>query len=157
MQRAVRERRQHVLDSLAARAPYAASNAPVIPAPPIDGKPAAMRDRTGVMPETIRAINAQFGPLVDQCFDQAQERGVNQRGMLGLAVKLASAEGVGRIIEAIDPTAGNEIDDAELIDCLRESAFTVDLPVEGSGRTDFEMTIRYGPTRADAGAPSGSR
>ena len=155
MKPAVRERRQRVLDSLTKRAPYPAANAPVVPAPPTDEKPAGMRDRTGVMPETVKALNAQFGPLVDQCFDQAQERGVNQHGMLALAVTLASAEGVGRIIEAIEPTANNAIHDAELIDCLRESAFTVDLPAEGSGHTDFEMTIPYAPPNADAGTASG--
>lgn len=153
---AVRERRERVLDSLAAQASSAAAKAPVVPSPPTDGNPAGMRDRTGVLPETVKAINTQLGPLVDQCFDQAQERGVNQRGMLALAVKLASAEGVGRIIETLEPTASNAVDDAELIDCVRQSAFTVDLPVEGSGRTDFEMTIPYAPS-TDAGAASGPR
>jgi hypothetical protein len=154
---AVRERRQRVIDSLAARAPSAAPNAPVAPAQPTKDEPGTMRDRTGVMPETVKAINAQLGPLIDQCFDQAQERGVNQRGMLALAVKLASAEGVGRIIETLEPTARNAIDDAELIDCVRQSAFTVDLPDEGSGRTDFEMTIPYAPPSADAGSASSPR
>jgi len=82
---------------------------------------------------------------------------VNQRGMLGLAVELAQRRGGRAHCRSIEPTARNEIDDAELIDCLRESAFTVDLPVEGTGRTGFEMTIPYEPTQADAGAVSGPR
>jgi hypothetical protein len=110
-----------------------------------------MRDRTGVTPATVKAISTQLGPLVDECFDQARERGVEQRGMLALSVKLASAEGSGRIIETLEPAMSNYID-AKLIDCVRQSAFTVDLPVEGTGRTDFEMTIPYAPPNADAGA-----
>lgn len=157
---AMQERRRRVLEALAARpASPPATGAPAAPAPApaAAGESPGMRDRTGTMPETVEALNAQFGPLLDQCFDQARERGVNQRGMLALSVHLASAEGVGRIIESLEPADINEVDDAELIDCLRQSAFTVDLPEEGSGRTDFQMTIPYSPALADAGAPSTPR
>ena len=49
--------------------------------------------------------------------------------MLALGVKLASAEGVGSIFESVEPTSANEVDDPEMIDCIRESAFTISLPM----------------------------
>jgi hypothetical protein len=48
--------------------------------------------------------------------------------MLALSVKFASAEGVGSIIEDVEPEVRSELSDAELLNCVRQSAFTIDFP-----------------------------
>jgi len=153
----MRERRQRVLDTLQGKAKAGAASAARAPdAPPSSATdtPAPMKDKTGMMGAEVKALNAQFLPLVDQCFDQAKERGVRQRGMLALNMKLAGAEGVGRIIESLEPAENNPIDDPELIDCLRQSAFTVDLPEPTATSVDEgQLTIPF-DSFTDAGAPA---
>ena len=147
---AMRERRRRVLE--ASRAP--------MPAPANDTAsereaPAPMKDRTGKMGLEVKALNEQLLPLVEQCFDQAKERGVRGRGMLALQVKLAGTEGVGRIVESVEPAESNAVHDRELIDCVRQSAFTVDLPPSGaSGSNDAMLLTIPFEGAPDAGAPT---
>lgn len=151
MTEAMRERRRRVLDSPEARAPAAAA------ASASGDAPAGMKDRTGKMGPEVKALNQQLLPLVDQCFDQAKERGVRGRGMLAVEVKFAGAEGIGRIIESVEPAESNAIGDPELLDCVRQSAFTVDLPPPtASGASDAMLTIPF-EGAPDAGAPASQR
>lgn len=146
---AMRERRQRVLDSPEARAVV-----PAKPASPAEAASLGMADRTGNSGAEVKALNEQLVLLVGECFDQAKERGVHEPGMLAIAVKLAGAEGIGRIIEAAEPAPGNAIDDPELIDCVRQSSFTVDLPPPtSSGGSELMLTIPFEGV-PDASAPS---
>lgn len=112
-----------------------------------------MADKTGNFGEGVAVLNKQFMPLVGECFDQAQEHNPRLGGMLALSVKLATAEGVGGIIESVEPTPRNQVHDTELIECVRQSAFTVELPESAiSGRKDVELTMPFGPPPTDAGA-----
>jgi len=146
----MRERRRRVLESsVEAKSPAASSAPSGVSA----AEPQGMKDRTGTLGPEVKALNRQLIPLVDQCFDQAKERGVRGRGMLALGVKLTGADGIGRIIESVEPAPNNAIDDPELIDCVRQSAFTVDLPPPtSSGSSELELTIPF-EGAADAGAP----
>jgi hypothetical protein len=67
-------------------------------------------------------------------------------------VALAGAEEIGSIIEAVEAAQGlNELDDEELIECVRQSAFSIQLPVPiKSGRTSRQLTMPFGEP-ADAG------
>lgn len=146
---AMRERRRRVLDSPGARAPaaYPAAGA---------AAPAAleMKDQTGRMRPAGEPFDEHLLPLVDRCVDQAKQRGVHWRGMLALEVKLAGAEGVGRIVESVEAAPDSGIQDAELIDCVRQSAFTLDLPPPASsGSSEIMMTIPL-EVMVDAGAPT---
>lgn len=140
-------RRQQVLDALAQRTP----------APNPSGGPGAegtLVDRTGVLGDAVRVLNRDLLPLVSQCFDQAHERQPALKGMLALGVKLASAEGVGGIIETVEPAEPNELHDDELIECIRQSAFSIELPTpESDARGEFQLTIPFG-IHVDAGAPA---
>jgi hypothetical protein len=152
MTEAMRERRQRVLDSPASR-----TRAPAPPPSASGETPGTMKDRSGKMGPEVKALNQQLLPLVGQCFDQATERGVRGRGMLALGVKFAGAEGIGRIIESVEPAEGNAIDDPELIDCVRQSAFTVDLPPPtADGASEAMLTIPF-EGAPDAGAPASPR
>jgi hypothetical protein len=147
----MRERRRRVLESQAAsrRAADPAAKPELAAA-----EPQGLQDRTGKMGPEVQALDEQLIPLIDQCFDQARARGVRGRGMLALEVKLAGAEGIGRIIESVEPAPDNDIHDPELIDCARQSAFTVDLPPPtSSGSSEGVMTIPF-EGAADAGVAS---
>jgi len=111
-----------------------------------------MKDRTGLMGDEVKVINRELMPMIDQCVDEAHERNPRLHGMLGLSVKLASAEGVGSIFETVEPTAKNQVDDAEMIDCIRQSAFTISLPQpKANSLHEGELTIPIDAV-ADAGA-----
>jgi hypothetical protein len=113
-----------------------------------------MNDRTGELGEAnMRVVNHELMPLVGECLDQAGERNPRLRGMLAISVKFAGVEEIGGIVEAVEAAPGNQLDDAELIECVRQSAFTIQLPAPiKSGRKGGEMTIPFGdPAAGDAG------
>jgi hypothetical protein len=143
-----------VLDSLARRereqaAQGAQSNAAARHAP------GTMVDRTGELgQDTMRVINHELMPLVSECFDQASERDPKLRGTLALNVELAGTEELGGIIETVEPAQDrNQLQDDELIECVRQSAFSIQLPAPTkSGRTSRQLTIPFGdPLPGDAG------
>ena len=112
-----------------------------------------MKDRTGLMGDEVKVINRELMPMVGQCVDEAHERNPRLHGMLGLSVQLASAEGVGSIFETVEPTATNEVNDAEMIDCIRQSAFTISLPApKADSLHEGMLTIPIDPGR-DVGTP----
>jgi hypothetical protein len=109
--------------------------------------PGTMVDRTGDLDkETLRVLNHEFIPLVADCYDQARERDPHLRGMLAVTVELAGAEDVGGIIEAVEPAQDrNQLDDEELIECVRQSAFSIQFPApHKSGRDSRQLTIPLG-------------
>ncbi len=148
--------RARVLDSLPSRqrghvAEKATSSKPSAVAP----TPGTMVDRTGELgAEAMRVLNHELMPLVGECYDQARERNPRLRGMLAVNVELAGAEEVGSIIEAVEEAQDiNELEDEELIECVRQSAFSIQLPVPTkSGRTSRQLTMPFGdPVQEDAG------
>jgi hypothetical protein len=79
---------------------------------------------------------------VDECHEQALERNPRLGGMLALSVRFASAEGIGGIIESVEPGPDNQLKDDELIECVRQSAFSIELPAPSTGRdSDRYLTI----------------
>jgi len=77
-----------------------------------------MKDKTGLMGDEVKVINRELMPMVDQCVDEAHARNPGLHGMLALEVKLANAEGVGSIFEAVEPGATNEVADPAMMDCI---------------------------------------
>jgi hypothetical protein len=151
-------RRQRVLDALAHGA---APNAAVLPgAAGAAGsgtrvyKEGTMADKVGDFGEEVGVLNRELLPLVGECYDQAHERNPRLTGMLALSVSFAHAEGVGGIIESVEPGPGNQLHDDELLECVRQSAYSIELPEPKShGRNARFLTIPFGaaPTE-DAGA-----
>ena len=110
-----------------------------------------MKDKTGLMGDEVKVINRELMPMVADCVDHAQERNPHLHGMLALSVKLASAEGVGSVFETVEPGATNEVDDPEMIDCIRQSAFTISLPMpKANSLHEGMLTIPIDPV-PDAG------
>jgi hypothetical protein len=112
-----------------------------------------MKDRTGLMGDEVKVINRELMPMVDQCVNEAHEHNARLHGMLALSVKLASAEGVGSIFETVEPAPTNQVEDADMIDCIRQSAFTISLPApKADSLHEGMLTIPIDPV-ADAGHP----
>jgi hypothetical protein len=142
--------RARVLESLAERQRRsrmaATPGAPSVQ-PPTPPEPGDVKDRTGELsPETMNVLNHELMPLVGECVDQARERDPKLGGMLAVSIELAAAEEVGAIIEAVEGADGeNEVHDDELIECVRQSAFTIELPMPvEDGRTSRQLTIPIG-------------
>jgi hypothetical protein len=148
--------RQRVLDSLRehqARKAAAAAT-PAAREGTRDSQDGTMADKTGVMGEEVKIINHELLPMVEQCFDEALQRRPGLHGTLALSVKLAGVEGVGSVFESVEPIAKNQVSDDEMIDCVRQSAFSIDLPPPRADRRDgLELTIPLGtdPPGTDAG------
>jgi hypothetical protein len=147
--------RQRILDALdGARSPGPRASTPGDGAehPKAGAAPGTMADRTGQLGPEVRVLNQDFLPLVDECYAQSRERDPNLSGMLALNVKFASAEGIGAIIEDVEPGPGNELDEEELIECVRQSAYSIELPKpRASGTSAVYLTIPLEAAQ-DAGA-----
>lgn len=150
------QRRQRVLDALAQRTASSPSAAGTAGASGTSGKreypPGTMADKSGgELAAEVKVLNHEFIPLVDECFDQAHERNPKLGGTLALSVTIAAAEGVGGIIESVEPAPMNQLHDEELIECARQSAFGIEMPnPKGNGRKEAQLTMPYG-TPPDAG------
>jgi hypothetical protein len=153
-ERVVRSLRQGQARSGAVAAAAAARAAGSESEPARTRREGTMKDKTGLMGDEVKVVNRELMPMVAECVDEAQARDPRLHGMLALGVKLASTEGVGSIFESLEPTDANEVRDPALIDCIRQSAFTVSLPMpKANSLHEGVLTIPVDPV-ADAGAPS---
>jgi len=153
-------RRQRVLDALAhATTPKAGATATAAAGSGSRVYPeGTMADKAGDFSEEVAVLNRDFIPLVSECYDQAHERNPKLSGMLALSVSFAHAEGVGGIIESVEPGPGNQVPDEDLLECVRQSAYSIELPEPQdekgrSGRNERFLTIPLGPPpTTDAGS-----
>jgi hypothetical protein len=124
--------------AVAARAPAGAAAA--------SDQLGTMVDKTGEMTaEEMRILNHELMPMVSQCLEQAHERDPQLKGMLALEVRFAGAEDLGSIIESVEPAAINDLGEQELIECVRQSAFSLQFPVPSSDRRgERQLTIPFG-------------
>jgi hypothetical protein len=151
-QRLTHERQQlrtRVLSSLREREQQkraVSAPGPVPGTAPVPDDVGTMVDKTGELSaEALRVLNHELMPMVSQCLDQAHERDPRLQGMLALQIGLASVEALGSMIETVEPSPVNDLGDPELIECVRQSAFTIELPLPSSDqRTERELTIPYG-------------
>lgn len=139
-QRVVRTLREREQKRAAAAAGPAASSAAEA------DQAGTLVDKTGKLTEAeLRVLNHELMPMISQCLDQAHERDPQLKGMLAVVLQFASAEELGSIVETVEPAASNDLGDEELLECVRQSAFTLDFPVPGKdGRSDGMLTIPFG-------------
>ena len=62
---------------------------------------------------------------MSECIDQAKARNPRLHGTLALSMTVAPTENH-KIIVSVTPARGNQIDDPELLECIRESSFSVE-------------------------------
>jgi len=105
--------------------------------------------RTGV----VKTINEDFSPLAEECYQAATERRPDLRGMLDIEVAVIADEEVGGLVDSVDVGRENELDDAEMLECIRESMLSTYFPsLADNGRTEMRLTMIFAP-KAPADAP----
>lgn len=126
---------------------------------PVPSESAPLRDRIGGRDALVQQLQRDFIPLADECIAMATEREPTLRGTIALEFDVLGDDELGAVIEdvrvpdrrVVDDPADAPITDAELIECMRESAWTVRLPPPPAGGRDaFMVSLRVGD---DAAAP----
>jgi len=106
------------------------------------GAPGKLRDRVGGRDALVKALNHQFMPLAQDCIARAQAQRPSLQGMLALALETLADEEHGAVVDIAQAAPNNEIVDADLWECIRESAYSLSLPPPPSrGREAFVLTL----------------
>lgn len=140
------ETRERILDALAR------SRSDGVPANEDDAaeRPRAtsggLRDRIGGRDALVAALNDDFMPLADECLEAARERDPSLEGMLAISLDVIADEEHGAIVESVEFPENNEVHDALLHECIRETSLSTILPPppEG-GREGFLLTLPIEP------------
>lgn len=105
-----------------------------------------MVDRSGNREYLVKVMNEELIPLADECYAMAREKNPELGGMMAVDVELVGDEDVGGVVEEVKTSQVNEINDAGLLECVRESLMAVTLPppAEG-GRDGFMLSMRFAP------------
>ncbi|MCE9577324.1 MAG: hypothetical protein K8W52_29515 [Deltaproteobacteria bacterium] len=111
---------------------------------PYDG---GLVDRRGRNDGLGAQLNREFMPLASECIDLAQARNPALTGTLILQISLAPGDHGKAIVAAVKPRADNTIADPELLECIRESSFSLDALVSPY---DFDLTMPITPVAVDA-------
>lgn len=108
---------------------------------PPDAPPPPLEDRIGLDPELLRTISDELLPLTDECLEDARERDPGLDGMLAVEVNIVVEPEVGAIVETVEFSELNELDDQELQTCVRETALSMLLPADESGTQELMFTV----------------
>ena len=113
---------------------------------PKDGEPRELEARADFGPELLEAVHTDFLPLMDECVELAHERDASLSGMLALQLNAIGDPMLGAVIERVEFGEQNDIVDAQLQECVRETAWSMILPPpEERGGHAFELTIPVEP------------
>lgn len=133
----IRERRRE------GRAPSHDRTAAQAPAEPVaDGETGFVNRMGEEHAELAKAINRELGALTDECIAAATERDGKLAGTLEMAVAAVADPELGAVIDTVDVTTQGEAVDAELIECVRESALSMVLPAQEGGDVAFVVSMR---------------
>ncbi|HET9622282.1 MAG TPA: hypothetical protein VFP84_13005 [Kofleriaceae bacterium] len=153
--------RAQIVQQLAAHPPpsAAAGDSPPASSPSSPESPASAAAGSGMQNKIdpghqalVDHLNHDFLPLASECIDQARQRTPGLTGTLGLRIETLSDDSHGGIIDDAALAPSNNVIDAELFECVRESAYSLSIPSPLlNGREQFELTLRVGPD--DAGRP----
>jgi hypothetical protein len=123
------------------------ASAPARPAAPgtaAEPPEGGLVDRTGWNNGVGAQLNREFMPLATECVDLARARDPALHGNLIVQITVAPAEGKKVIVASVTPRADNEIVDPELLECIRESSFSLDGLDAPHG---FDITMPIRPSR----------
>ena len=137
--------RSEILDALADRPqprPVTSARDEDEPAP----ESGQLTDRIGGREALLEHLNHDLMPLADECIEQARARRPELEGMLAIGIDTVADEELGGIVEAVTIQPQNEVDDAELLECLSQTALSMILPPPPeSGREQFMITLPIDP------------
>lgn len=147
--------RDKILDGIRAaqsqpRRDTAASPAAPADAAPSDaegGEPGTVTDRSdGKLTSLLSTINDDFMPLANECYAQALQTEPELGGMLDLGFSVIADEDVGGLVDEIEVGEENEIHNAGMIECIRETMLSTYFPSPAqTGQQDVRLTLRFEP------------
>lgn len=140
------ETRARILAARAREASARDASRPTKDAEPPPTQSGGLTDRVGGRDALVAALNDDFMPLADECIDAARERDPSLEGMLAISLDVIADEEHGAIVESVEFPGANEVHDALLHECIRETSLSTILPPppEG-GREGFLLTLPIEP------------
>lgn len=133
--------RQRILAAARARE-AAAARSDASPGIEPSAAPDELTDRTdGAHPALLAALNSDFLPLASECITTAKQADPELGGMLTMNLDIVADEDLGAVIETIDFPVTDNVADAELQTCVRETALSMMLPPDHSGRAQLMITL----------------
>lgn len=119
-----------------------------------------LTDRIGGRDDLARLLQGDFMPLADECVTAAQERRPGLEGMFAIEFDVLADPDVGAVVDTIEiPTdaalaADGQPWDPELVECMRESAYSLSFPPPPKGgRDEFMVSLRIGSDGDGGEAP----
>lgn len=150
---AERERyRRAIRDAIAQRDTRAApSPRPASDEPPVEDQGGqggdGLKDRSGgKLAGLLKDLQDDVMPLADECYAQALERDPSIAGGLGLQFAIIGDEDVGGLVESVELEDGSDIQDPEMLECMRETLLSTIFPApDDSGETGVRLTLEFSP------------
>jgi hypothetical protein len=97
--------------------------------------------------EMVATLNSDFLPLVDECINEAIAGNPALAGMLTIEFEMVVDEDLGAVIDTVNfpPAAADQVVEAELQECARESLLSTLLPAgNASGREGLVLILKVG-------------
>ncbi|MEM6992994.1 MAG: hypothetical protein AAF721_20955 [Myxococcota bacterium] len=102
-------------------------------------------DRTGgELSAFVATVNEDFMPLADECYEAARQDDPELRGMLDLNVTMLADEDIGGIVDTVELGRENEMNNAQMTECIRESMLSTVFPdPRETGHAEVRLTLRF--------------
>lgn len=97
-------------------------------------------------------IQNDFKPLAKECYEAALEADASLGGKLVFSFTIVGDDSVGGIVESVDFAEGSDIEDEELLYCMRESLLSMTFAPPQKGGT---VTVTYPMLLSPSGPPDG--
>ncbi|MCR9163716.1 MAG: AgmX/PglI C-terminal domain-containing protein [Nannocystaceae bacterium] len=100
----------------------------------------------GKLARLAKDLQDDVMPLANECYEQALERDPTIAGGLGLQFAIIGDEDVGGLVESVDLEDDSDIQDAEMLECMRETLLSTIFPApDDSGETGVRLTLEFSP------------
>lgn len=111
------------------------------------GSTGGIKDRSdGKLSNLIETINEDLMPLADECYEQARETDPDLTGMLDINFQVIADEDIGGLVDAVDLGQENEIENQDLVECVRETILSTIFPSPNeTGEQGVRLTLRFNP------------
>lgn len=98
--------------------------------------------------ERLEYLKSKAMPGVNECIRQAQERAPGLGGALALQVVIVPEGKLAALIERVELAAASEVQDRELVECIRARAVSLTFPLPlRHGSEQVELTVPIEPAR----------
>jgi hypothetical protein len=110
-------------------------------------EPHPIEDKSnGKLSDLVEAVSKDLMPLADECYEAAVLRDPSIAGMVDINIDVVGDEDVGGIVESFELGDENEIQDEEMIECIRETTLSTLFPApKDTGRRGTRLTLKFAP------------